>query len=87
MPKCVKCMKYFHPDWMVEQTIRGDDVVICCFCLTDKDSLTVTDENDKVVESVTKEQANKRYLQYLEDLSRKPKIAEILTKAKEKQGK
>lgn len=84
MPKCVKCSKYFHPDWMVEQTIRGDDVVICNFCFMDKDVLTITDENDKLMEKVSKDQANRKYLQYLEDLSRKPKIAEALVKAKER---
>ena len=82
MPECVKCFNRFHPDWCVEETIRGDDVIICVFCKVDKESLTVTDENDKVVEVVSKQQAVARYKQWLLDLSQKPNIAKILTEAK-----
>ena len=82
MPKCVKCFDLFHPDWMVEENIRGDEVVICCFCKMDKNELSVIDENDKITEVVTKDQAKRNYLKYLDDLSKKPKIAEILVKAK-----
>lgn len=84
MPKCVKCFKLFHPDWMVEENLRGDDVVICCFCKMDKTELTVEGEDGKLREMVTKDQAARNYLKYLDDLSKKPKIAEILVKAKDK---
>jgi hypothetical protein len=48
----------------------------------DKNELTVVDDNDKIVEVITKEQAKKNYLKFLDDLSKKPKIAEILVKDK-----
>ncbi|MDX9691797.1 MAG: hypothetical protein RBT45_05015 [Acholeplasmataceae bacterium] len=82
MPKCVKCFGLYHPDWCVEENIRGDEVIICCFCKMDKNELTVVDDNDKIVEVITKEQAKKNYLKFLDDLSKKPKIAEILVKDK-----
>lgn len=85
MPRCVRCMKDFHPDWCIETVIRGDNVVVCCFCKVEKNILTVTDDDGNIVENVTKDQANRNYLKYLDDLSQKPAIAEILVKAK-KQG-
>lgn len=82
MGRCVKCLKMFHPDWMVEENIRGDDVIICCFCKMDKFALTVDGEDGKMKEIVTRDEASKNYLKYLDDLSKKPRIAEILVKAK-----
>lgn len=81
MPRCVKCFKDFHPDWCIEQNIRGDNVIVCMFCRVDKDVLTVTGEDGSIVENVTKDQANRNYIKYLEDLSRKPAIADILVKS------
>lgn len=83
MPKCVKCFRLYHPDWMVVEEIRGDEVNVCNFCKVDKDTLTIVDENDNIVETVSKDQASRNYLKYLDDLSRKPKIAEVLSKAGE----
>jgi len=84
MPRCVKCYKDFHPDWCVETVIRGDKVIVCCFCHVEKDILTVTDKDGNLLENVSKDQANVKYRKYLEDLSRQPKIAEILVKAEKK---
>lgn len=75
-------MKDFHPDWCVETTIRGDFVRVCCFCYVDKDILTVTGDDGSIKEHVTKDQANRNYLKYLDDISRQPKVAEILAKSK-----
>lgn len=80
MPKCVKCMKMYHPDWCFEQEIRGDVVVVCNFCRIDKNELTVEDEDGNITETVTKEEASRNYLKYLDDLSKKPSIAKILAK-------
>ena len=83
MGKCVKCGFFYHPDWMLEEEIRGDMVKICFFCKIDKNELTVIDEEtQKVKEVVTKTQAVENYRKYLEQLSHKPRIAEILVKAK-----
>ena len=82
MPKCVKCMKMYHPDWCIEQTIRDDDVIVCKFCRVDKNELTVEDENGNLTEIVTKDQASMDYLKYLEGLSKKPEIAKILSESK-----
>ena len=88
MPQCVVCNKLFHPDWVIETEIRGDMVKSCMFCKLDKNELTVVDESDKLVEIVNKEQASVNYKRYLDDLSKKPRIAEILVKAKnESNGK
>jgi hypothetical protein len=83
MGKCVKCNMFYHPDWMLEEEIRGDMVKVCVFCKLDKTELTVIDEEtQKVKEVVTKDQAVTNYRKYLERLSHKPRIAEILVKAK-----
>ena len=84
MPKCNVCFKLYHPDWMIEKTVRGDEIVSCLFCHTEKDKLTVVDENDNIKEIVTKEQAARNYLKYLDDLSKNENIAKILGDAKEK---
>jgi hypothetical protein len=88
MPKCERCLKFFHPDWMLQEEFRGDIIKSCLFCKLDKQILTVEDEDGKIQEMVTKEQASVNYLKYLDELAKKPRIAEILTKAKsESDGK
>lgn len=82
MPKCVICQDRYHPDWCIEESIRGDEVKICLFCKLDKKELTVVDETDKIKEVVTKEQAVVNYKRYLKMLSKKHRIAEILAKSK-----
>ena len=82
MPKCQICLKMFHPDWMLQEEFRGDEIKLCLFCKLDKNELTVVDENDKIVETVKKEQASINYKKYLDELIVKPRIAELLVKAK-----
>jgi hypothetical protein len=82
MPTCKVCMRMYHPDWCFEQTIRGDDVIVCTFCRLDKQVLTVENEDGTVKETVTKDEASRDYLKYLDDLSRKPEIAKIIAKDK-----
>lgn len=82
MPKCVKCMKVYHPDWCIEQEIRGDNVIVCKFCRVDKQTLTVENEDGSVKEVVSKDKASRDYLQYLDDLTRKPEIAKIIAENK-----
>lgn len=78
--KCVICMDQYHPDWMMEKKINGDWVKVCAFCLTDKKVLTVKNENDVITETVEKKQASRNYMKYLDELSKKPEIAKILSK-------
>jgi hypothetical protein len=82
MPQCARCLKMFHPDWMIQEEFRGDIIKSCLFCKLDKNELTVVDKDDKIEEKVTKDQASINYKKYLDELSRKPRIAEILVKAK-----
>lgn len=82
--RCKICLDQYHPDWCVEQEIRGDWVKVCAFCATDKKELTITDENDKIVEVIKKKDASSRYKKYLDELSKKPEIAKILSKEKQK---
>jgi len=88
MPKCARCQKLFHPDWMIEEEFRGDVIKSCLFCKLDKNELTVTDKDDKIEQIVNKEQASINYQKYLDELVKKPRIAELLVKAKsESDGK
>ena len=82
MPKCVKCLKMYHPDWCIEQNIRGDDVIVCKFCRIDKDVLTIEDEDGKTIQTVNKKEASINYLKYLDELSTKPNIAKIIAENK-----
>ena len=81
MPLCVKCTGTFHPDWCIEQVIRGENVIVCKFCRIDKQELTVENDDGSVKEVVTREGARRDYLKYLDDLSRKPEIAKIISES------
>ncbi len=82
MPQCARCLNLFHPDWMLQEEFRGDEIKMCLFCKLDKQELTVEGEDGKIQEIVTKEQASINYKKYLDELSKKPRIAEILVKGK-----
>jgi len=82
MPKCVKCYGVFHPDMCIEQEIRGNEVIVCKFCRVDKNVLTIEDKDGNFIETITKEEARRNYLKYLDDLSKKPNIAKILSEGK-----
>jgi len=84
MSKCVICGKLYHSDFCIEKEIRGDDVISCLFCHLDKKILTIEDENGKMINEVSKMQANKDYINYLCELSRDPKIHSILIKGNDK---
>ena len=78
MSKCVKCLDYYHPDYIVYQDIRGEIVKVCAFCRIDKKELTITDDDGKVVEVVSKKQASIAYKKYLDDISKNEKVAKII---------
>ena len=76
MSKCLVCFNYYHPDFCVLDEVK--DVVKCMFCEMDKKELTVSDEDGKPLYTVTKEEANRNYLKYLEQQAARPKIQEIM---------
>lgn len=78
MSKCVKCMDYYHPDYIVYQEIRGESVKVCAFCRVDKQELTLTDEDGNIKEVVSKKEASTNYKRWLGELRRNPKIAKIV---------
>jgi hypothetical protein len=80
MPKCVKCLEYFHPDMCIETNIRGDDVIVCVFCKLHKKELTIEDKDGNFLKKVTKKQAPEEYKQYLNRLIKKPNISKLLSK-------
>lgn len=84
MSKCAVCMDYFHPDYIVYQEIRGDEVKVCAFCRTGKNELTIVDDDGKLKEKVNKKQASIAYKKYLDDLIRKPNIGKIVQESQSK---
>lgn len=82
MPKCVKCDKFFHPDFSVvidEET----NACKCVFCYTDKPSITVENEDGTEPYTVTKVQAEENYRRYIKDLKESEKIQKVLMKGQE----
>ena len=78
MPKCVKCDKYFHPDFCVVVN-EEDKACKCVFCYTEKKAITVEDEKTgRVDKKVTKVQAEDEYRRYVQDLRYSDGVAEIL---------
>jgi len=78
MPKCVKCLNYFHPDFCIETEIRNEYVTTCLFCYFDKKELTVEDNNGRIDEIIKKDDAIKNYKKFLEKLVKKPKIRKLI---------
>ena len=78
MSKCAKCLDYYHPDYIVYQEVRGDMIKVCAFCRLDKKELTITEEDGKVINKVTKKQASINYKRWVDELRKNPKIAKIV---------
>jgi hypothetical protein len=79
MGKCVLCSKFFHPDLCIEV---DEKKVKCVFCHLGKDFITIVDEETKREEKLTKEKASESYIRYLEEVSKSPKVAELILKNK-----
>jgi hypothetical protein len=79
MPQCVKCRKRFHPDWtvIIDETVNPV-VYKCMFCATEKNELTVEDENGAPAYKVTKEQAVKDYDIYIKQVCEKETVQELI---------
>jgi predicted dithiol-disulfide oxidoreductase (DUF899 family) len=79
MPKCIKCDKYFHPDYCVEVPESDPVVCRCVFCHTDRKEITIEDEETGIVEKkVTKREAEDSYKRYIQDLRYSEKVANVL---------
>ena len=78
MPKCVKCDKFFHPDFCV--LVPNDDKACkCVFCHIEKKVVTIEDEETgKPVKTVTKKEAVEEYRRYVHDLRYSDKIVDAL---------
>jgi hypothetical protein len=78
MPKCVKCEKYYHPDYCVVID-EVTEACKCAWCYTDKKEITIEDEETGVVEKkLTKRQAEDQYKRYIHDLRYSEKVADVL---------
>ena len=78
-PRCVKCDKFFHPDFSV---VVDDETNACkcVFCYTEKNEVTITDEESgRPSYNVTKDQAEKNYRRYINELKQSDRVANILT--------
>ncbi len=79
MPKCVKCDKFFHPDYCVVVN-EVNNACKCVFCYTEKKQVTVEDEETgKPEKVVTKKAAEEEYRRYIKDLRMSDKVADVLS--------
>jgi hypothetical protein len=79
MPKCVKCDKFFHPDFCVEVPDSDPVVCKCVFCHIEKKEVTVEDEETgKPVKTLTKAEAEEEYRRYVHDLRHSDEIVAAL---------
>ena len=80
MPKCVTCDKYFHPDFSVLLKPDTEDKACkCVFCYTEKNEVTIAEEDGKPSYTVTRAQAIENYRIYVNKLKNDPKVAKVLT--------
>lgn len=77
MSKCVKCDQFFHPDYVVIID-ENTNAVSCVFCHTGNTSVTIRDEDSGEEKTVTKQEANRKYLIYLKELEENPNVKKIL---------
>jgi hypothetical protein len=81
MPRCVKCDKFFHPDYSVLMNPDTEDKACkCVFCYTEKKQVSIQDEETgKTEKVVTKKQAEEEYRRYIHDLRHEEKIIDVLS--------
>ncbi len=82
MPKCVKCLDYFHPDMCVVVDEK-DMACRCVFCHIEKQEITVENEDGSPSHTVTKKEAIYNYKKYIQDLKESDKVQNILGKEQE----
>lgn len=79
MPRCVKCDKYFHPDFSVLLKPDTEDKSCkCVFCYTEKKEVTVSGEDGKPDYTVSKREAEENYRVYVAKLKEDPKVSKVL---------
>lgn len=76
MPKCQTCTKFLGPNFCIIINEETDEKQ-CVFCYLEKDEITI--ENDDGSErKITKEEAMRKYQEYLKDLYHSEKVQEIV---------
>lgn len=85
MGQCVKCKKFFHPDYCTDALPDdpNDTAKICLFCKLDKKELTIEDQEGNIVQLVKKEEAERLYKIYIEKLKNNRKIDTIIKTGKQ----
>ena len=78
MPKCIKCSKFYHPDFCIETEIRNDLITNCLFCYLNKDKLTIENEDGSIDRIVTKKESERDYKIYLKKLMENKKIKNLI---------
>ena len=76
MPQCKTCNKFFGPNFSVIVNESNNDMQ-CAFCYLQKDEITVETEDGRE-EVVTKERANKEYMQYLKKLYKSDRVQDVI---------
>ena len=80
MPKCVKCEKFYHPDFSVLLKPDTEDKACkCVFCYTEKNEVTVAGTDGKPDYTVNRQDAIENYRIYVAKLKDDPKVAKVLT--------
>lgn len=80
MPKCIKCKKFFHPDFCVDVESpfikKEEEVKMCVFChLNLKEVTAQFPDGDK---KISKQQAINEYKRYIDHLSKNRKIDHLI---------
>lgn len=78
MPKCQTCSGLYGPNFTVlVNEANGDHQ--CVFCYLGKDSITVESDKGGDPVKVTKEDARRKYVRYLEDIYRSEKVQNLVS--------
>lgn len=85
MGQCVKCRKFYHPDYCVDALPDdpNDDAKICLFCKLNLSELTIEDQLGNIVSIVKKEEAVNLYKKYINDLYKNRKIDHLVKTGKQ----
>lgn len=77
MPKCETCSGLFGPNFtVIINEAKGDHQ--CVFCYLGKDTITVEDENTGQEVNVTKQDARRKYANYLDKIYYSEKVQNLV---------
>lgn len=85
MGKCVKCNKFYHPDYCVDALPDdpNDTAKICLFCKLDKNELTIEDSNGNALQTIKKDEASRLYEIYIKKLKENRKVDSLIKTGKQ----